>query len=126
MPLIDSLCHNIQEHIDWHNKYAKCKKDKISQFVATQVKEKFGSLRMYHKGGNDYCSGLVSMAASWSWNTCELCGKGGKRHVGHTKGWIGSICDECSEKIKRPIKFDTEIKKMLNKAIKQDLKHYVY
>jgi len=125
MPLIDSLCHNIQTHIDGHNKYLQKGEKIIPQFIATQVKEKFGALRIYHDGGDDYCRGLVDMAASWSWNACELCGKGGKRHVGHTKGWIGSICDECSEKTKRPIKYDTEVKKMLNKAIKENLKRYV-
>ena len=125
MPLIDSLCHQIQEHIDGHNEYAKQRKEAtIPQFVALQIKEKFGSLRVYYSGGDEYCKGLVDMAATWSWNTCEICGKGGKRHVGHTAGWVGSICDECSTKIKRPIKYNTEIKKMLNKAIKQDLKCY--
>jgi hypothetical protein len=126
MPLIDSLCYNIQEHIDGHNKYAKQRKEaRIPQFVATQVKEKFGALRIYNDGGDEYCQGLVDMAATWSWNTCELCGNGGKRLVGHTTGWIGSVCEECSKKIKRPIKFDMEIKKMLIKAVKQDLKQYV-
>ena len=142
MSLIDSLCHQIQEHIDWNNKIVladdteklglpgkkrKVKTDRklIPQFIALQVKEKFGALRIYHRGGDEYCQGLVDMAVSWSWSTCELCGKGGKRHVGHTTGWIGSICDECSPKIKRKIKFDTEIKTMLNKAIKQDQKRYV-
>lgn len=141
-PIIDSLCHQIQEHIDWNNGIAldddtnklglgKKKKRKktdrqlIPQFVALQVKEKFGSLRIYYRGGDEYCRGLVSMAKAWSWCTCEICGKGGKRHVGHTAGWIGSICDECSVKIKRPIEFNTDIKKMLNKAIKEDLKLYV-
>lgn len=140
-PIINSLCHNIQEHIDWNNKMvldddtdklglAKKKRKKtdrklIPQFVALQVKEKFGALRIYYSGGDEYCRGLVDMAASWSWSTCELCGNGGKRLVGHTTGWIGSVCEECSKKIKRPIKFDTDIKKMLNKAIKQDLKRYV-
>ena len=126
MFIIDSLCHQIQEHIDWHNKYAKQRKEaRIPQFVATQVKEKFGALRIYNDGGDEYCQGLVDMAATWSWNTCELCGNGGKRLVGHTTGWIGSVCEECSKKIKRPIKFDMEIKKMLIKAVKQDLKQYV-
>ena len=125
-PIIDSLCHQIQEHIDGHNEYAKQRKEgTIPQFVALQIKEKFGSLRVYYKGGDVYCQGLVDMAATWSWSTCEVCGKGGKRHVGHTKGWIGSICDECSPKIKRKIGYDKEIKSMLAKAIKQDTKRYV-
>src|ERR1035437_4280930 len=91
--IINSLCHQIQAHIDSHNervkKYGKKKDKPIPQFVALQVKEKFGALRIYQQGGDQYCQGLVDMAASWSWNTCELCGKGGKRHVGHTTGWIG-------------------------------------
>lgn len=124
-PIINSLCYNIQQHIDGHNKYAKDRKaNPIPQVVFLQVKEKFGALRIYHQGGDEYCHGLVDMAATWSWSTCEVCGKGGKRHVGHTKGWIRSMCDECSKKSKRPIKFDTEVKGMLNKAIKQE-KQYV-
>jgi len=129
MPLIDSLCYNIQQHIDSHNewveKYGKKKDKLIPQFVALQVKEKFGSLRIYHQGGDDYCQGLVDMAVSWSWNTCEICGDGGKRLVGHTKGWIGSICVDCSKRIKKPITFDKEVKPMLLKAVREDLKRYV-
>jgi hypothetical protein len=125
-PIINSLCYNIQQHIDGHNKYAKDRKEKpIPQFVAEQVKEKFGALRIYYQGGDEYCKGLVDMAATWSWNTCEICGDGGKRLVGHTTGWIGSICGECSKKIKRKIGYDKEIKAMLVKAVKQDIKRYV-
>ena len=126
MPLIDSLCHNIQEHIDGHNKYAKDRKaNPIPQVVFLQVKEKFGALRIYHQGGDDYCRGLVDMAATWSWSTCEICGNGGKCLVGHTKGWIGSICVDCSKRIKKPITFDKEVKPMLLKAVKEDRKRYV-
>lgn len=129
MPLINSLCYNIQQHIDSHNewvkKYGKKKDKPIPQFVALQVKEKFGSLRIYYQGGDDYCRGLVDMSAIWSWSTCEICGNGGKRLVGHTKGWIGSICIDCSKKIKRKIEFDKEVKTMLTKAIKEDQKRYV-
>lgn len=124
-PIINTLCHQIQEHIDWHNKYEKDKSKHIPQFVALQVKEKFGGLRIYSSGGDDYCRGLVSMAATWSYSTCEICGTGGKRLVGHTTGWIASMCEECSKKYKRPIKFDSEVKKMLNQAIKTDQKKYV-
>lgn len=141
-PIINSLCYNIQQYIDGHNKMvfendthksglAKKKMRKktdrklIPPFVALQVKEKFGSLRIYYQGGDDYCRGLVDMAAIWSWSTCEICGNGGKRLVGHTKGWIGSICIDCSKKIKRKIEFDKEVKTMLTKAIKEDQQRYV-
>jgi hypothetical protein len=45
-PLIDSLCHHIQEHIDNHNKYRK-DEPPMDQMVFLQVKEKFGGLRIY-------------------------------------------------------------------------------
>lgn len=62
----------------------------IRQVVASQVKEKFGTLRFYYNGG-DYCiDGMVRMAESMSYRTCELCGAPGKanRH-----GWITTLCD---------------------------------
>jgi hypothetical protein len=72
--IIDSLCNNIQHHIDYNNKnfekgYTQYKQ--VPQVVATQVKEKFGTLRFYYDGGDDYIDGLVSMAESW--------------HTGHTE-----------------------------------------
>lgn len=124
-PIINSLCYNIQQHIDGCNQYVKKpEEEKIPQFIAEQVKEKFGALRIYYRGGDKYCQGLVDMAATWSWSTCEICGDGGKRLVGHTKGWIGSVCGECSKKIKRKIRYNVEVKSMLVKAVRQDQKLY--
>ncbi len=118
-PLIDLLCHKIQNYIDTYNRYNK-PEARIPQVVFLQVKEKFGGLRIYHKGGDAYCEGLISMAESISYSFCEICGTGGCLHVGHTSGWIQSVCKECSKRTKRPIKMDTEIQKMLAKAIQQD------
>ena len=63
----------------------------IPQVIAQQVKEKFGTLRFYYQGGDDYISGLVAMAESLSGNTCETCGKPGHRTSG---GWIKTACVE--------------------------------
>ena len=65
------------------------------QVVATQVKEKFGTLRFYYSGGDDYCRGVESMADSMTAVTCETCGKPGKMRRG---GWIRTLCDEHAEK----------------------------
>jgi hypothetical protein len=65
------------------------------QVVAEQVKEKFGTLRFYYNGGDDYISGLVSMAESMSGVTCETCGSPGTRTGG---GWIKTACTEHSGK----------------------------
>lgn len=99
--IIDKLCGNIQSHIDWkngqrekllvENPYNLKIPDHITQVVAEQVKEKFGTLRFYYQGGDDYIRGLVSMAESMSGVTCEECGKPGTTGG---KGWIHTACEE--------------------------------
>ena len=84
--IIDQLCNNIQSHIDWQEKIGKS----VPQVVATQVKEKFGTLRFYYDGGDDYISGLVSMAESWSAVACEECGAPGTQN---SQGWIKTLCE---------------------------------
>jgi hypothetical protein len=63
----------------------------VPQVTLDQVKEKFGTLRFYYSGGDDYISGLVSMAESMSGVTCETCGKPGTSTGG---GWIKTACKE--------------------------------
>jgi hypothetical protein len=63
----------------------------IPQVTLDQVKEKFGTLRFYYSGGDDYIHGLVSMAESMSGVTCETCGKPGTSTGG---GWIKTACKE--------------------------------
>lgn len=85
--IIDSLCANIQSHIDWKNQ----KEQKVKQVVAVQIKEKFGGLRFYYEGGDDVVDGMVRMAEAWADNTCEECGAPG--HARHS-GWIKTLCDK--------------------------------
>lgn len=66
-----------------------------SSFRFTQVKEKYGTLRLYHYGGDAYCEGVVDMAEAMSAITCERCGRPGKATVG---GWITTLCDSCCER----------------------------
>jgi hypothetical protein len=101
--IIDQLCGNIQHHIDWTE---QCREREVKrgqegesgmprtpyvpQVVASQVKEKFGTLRFYYSGGDDHIDGLVSMAESMSGVTCEVCGSPGVARGG---GWIRTLCD---------------------------------
>jgi hypothetical protein len=85
-PIIDSLCANIQNHIDWQNR----QEEKVPQVVATQVKEKFGTLRFYYNGGDDVIDGMVRMAESWSAVACEECGAPGTQN---SQGWIKTLCE---------------------------------
>lgn len=71
------------KNYDWHKQ--KCQEEfvlqsfktvssRVERVVAVQVKEKFGSLRFYYRGGDDYVSGLVAMAEAMSAVTCDVCG----------------------------------------------------
>jgi hypothetical protein len=85
-PMIEHLSHVIQSHIDNAQKQGK----DCPQVVVEQVKEKFGSLRFYYQGGDDFVSGAVWLAESMSGALCEECGAPGKRTGG---GWIRTLCD---------------------------------
>jgi len=91
--IIDQLCGNIQRHTDWW-KTNRLFYPEIEQVVVEQCKEKFGTLRFYYDGGDEYINGLVSMAESMSEVTCEVCGNPGKRRSG---GWIKTLCDHHHE-----------------------------
>ena len=104
--ILNALMGNIQNHIDWKEKQRNWAIDfnskaaqeemrvvpeSIPQVTLDQVKEKFGTLRFYYTGGDDYIRGLVSMAESMSAVTCETCGNPGKQTRG---GWIRTLCEE--------------------------------
>jgi len=77
-----------QELID---RYPIAIPEPIPQVILDQVKEKFGTLRFYYIGGDDYIRGMVTMAESMSGVTCEECGKPGTQTPG---GWIKTVCVE--------------------------------
>jgi len=85
--LLNQLMGNIQNHIDWQNRNGEV----VSQVTVDQVKEKFGTLRFYYTGGDDYIRGMVTMAESMSGVICEECGKPGTSTGG---GWIKTVCIE--------------------------------
>jgi len=69
--------------------------DAVPQVTLDQVKEKFGTLRFYYSGGDDYISGMVTLAESMSGVICEECGNPGERKGG---GWVRTICEPCETK----------------------------
>lgn len=82
--LLDRLCHNIKQH---------CEQNEDVDVVAEQVKEKFGGLRFYIRGGDEYVHGMIRMAESMSYEICEKCGS--TDNVRQTKGWIKTLCEDC-------------------------------
>ena len=95
--IISSLCWMIkqrEDNIENKNKYIQSSEEYFS-VKFDQIKEKFGGLRVYFSGGDDYVEGLVSMAESFSYQVCETCGQKGKPNK---DGWISTLCEECRMK----------------------------
>ena len=90
--LLDSAMRLVQSHIDMVNKRGYT----IEQVVFEQVKEKFGMLTIYHRGGNSYTEGVLRMAEEMSRHVCEECGDVG---YPNEKGWIRTLCDEHHAKV---------------------------
>jgi hypothetical protein len=74
--------------------YDQDHKDNVALFRWSQIKEKFGTLRLYHYGGDAFISGVIDMAEQMSSVTCEVCGAPGKATSG---GWIRTLCDACNK-----------------------------
>ena len=93
--------------------------ESIPQVTLDQVKEKFGTLRFYYSGGDDYISGMVSLAESLTGVTCESCGNVGERRGG---GWVHTYCTPCEEARELARKLaaeEYEFKKLLKEGNEQ-------
>jgi len=95
--LIDYICFSLQFNVE-HNRFP--------QVEATQIKEKFGTLRFYYailpkeddKYYESHCGqidGIISFGELLSETICERCGS--NQEVSQTKGWISSLCEKCKE-----------------------------
>lgn len=94
--ILKTLCFNIQHHIDWkqEQKEKYQRGEGCPQVVVDQIKEKFGGLRFYYQGGDEYIQGMVRIAESWASSVCEECGERGKLRPG---GWMRTLCDKHEE-----------------------------
>jgi hypothetical protein len=90
--ILDTAMKLVQSHID----ITRRRGHEIEQVVFEQVKEKFGMLTIYHRGGDEYTRGILRMAEEISRCTCEECGSPGTP----TKtGWIRTLCDKHHEEM---------------------------
>lgn len=80
----------VQDYIDKQNRWAEKFPDqykKVDQVVVAQVKEKFGTLRIYADGGDDRTNAAIAFAEYISGFICETTGK--TDDVGYNEtGWI--------------------------------------
>lgn len=59
--------------------------------IIVQVKEKFGTLRVYVDNSNRRTSAAISFAVRLSSRTCETCGQPGKLDG---EGWLRTLCEK--------------------------------
>ena len=72
------------------------KKDKmLYKWRITDIKEKFGTFRLYCNYGSDELYNIINKYEELSWNTCIKCGKPATYT---SKGWISPYCDDCVNK----------------------------
>lgn len=94
--LLESLSSTIQYHLN---------SKKEIKFFWLQLKEKFGGLRAYAEGADDYIFGAISMAEAMSYRICEYSGEKGKLRNkkkienGQTiVAWMKTLSDKQAEK----------------------------
>lgn len=61
-----------------------------------QIKEKFGGLRLYYYGGDEYVAGVCNMAESMSYSVCEVTGERGQ--LCHAGTWLRTLSPELAKK----------------------------
>jgi len=98
--ILSNVCWMIRQHEDnkrWRKKYLEendpeklAAEAEYFPVKFDQIKEKYGGLRLYFSGGDDYVEGLVSMAEAISYYVCEICGNKGEANKG---GWISVRCE---------------------------------
>lgn len=79
--IIRGLCRAIS----WHIKHS----EKPIDFKFTQVKEKFGTLRVYEMGADEFIDGAIGMAEEMSAVTCEVTGAPGE--MCRKGGWYRTL-----------------------------------
>lgn len=84
--IIRSMCHALHVHF----------KNQQIEFEFTQVKEKYGGLRVYFFGGDAFVDGVVCMAEEMAYKTCEICGNPGT--LCHAGVWLKTLCEEHEKK----------------------------
>lgn len=83
--IIYSLAHQLEKEI------IKLPLEEREGITATQVKEKYGTLRFYMSSETDEMSKFISEAEDKSAVTCETCGDPGEVRE---HSWIKVLCDK--------------------------------
>lgn len=90
----------------WRDLFLKCceelrealvKLDMLDKFKIDQLKEKYGSMRIYTNISNPIINSIIERYTIISEFTCCVCGKLATKE---TTGWICPYCDDCIKNVK--------------------------
>lgn len=84
--LIDNCLNDIQKYLDTY------KPEFRHDFKVEQIKEKWGSLRIYVFPSDEKIEDIIKYYETMSEITCEVCGEAGKLRGTH---WFKTLCDKC-------------------------------
>jgi hypothetical protein len=91
IPIIETALSTIDGYLE-----SKHRNDPdAGHIVLDQVKEKFGTLRIYYTDYSkspEYISGVFDFAEMMSHTICEKCGKPGSTR--HDLSWIQTLCED--------------------------------
>jgi hypothetical protein len=99
--ILSRLCYIVDNRLV----YKKKLNEPLDFFYWSQIKEKFGGLRAYAYGADDFIRGAIEMAESMSYITCEVTGERGKvrkQMLNEAQepipAWIKTLCDDEAKK----------------------------
>lgn len=99
--ILSKLCYIVDNRLHYKQKI----NEPLDFFYWSQIKEKFGGLRAYAYGADDFIKGAIDMAESMSYITCEVTGERGKLRKQRrddegepVMAWIKTLCDSEAEK----------------------------
>jgi hypothetical protein len=94
--ILSRLCYIVNNRIDYKQRL----NEPLESFYWSQIKEKFGGLRAYCYGADEYIRGAIDMAESLSCITCEVTGERGKLRYKKfdedgqpIPAWVKTLCD---------------------------------
>jgi hypothetical protein len=87
--ILDRLFAAIEKHLETLPKKSKVKKE----FTIQQIKEKFGGLRVYVDGADDFIYDKILQTEEDSKRICEFCGIGGVMSKGGH--YYRTLCHDC-------------------------------
>ena len=91
LPLVDVALTKIGEEV------RAMRGERRAAFALTQIKEKYGALCIYYRGGNAAIDAIVGRAEALSEHVCERCGDFGMMRVFGGE-WYATLCSACAQR----------------------------